>query len=1553
MFDIKYTIKLTISVKSTGEIVNFEQPFTSSLDLPDDMLYDNFHEIRKDYILNFLRDKVSDFLDSKDITEDDIEIETYEIIPNTSNVDIFFVNSEDENQFTLSPTIKVYIHPQIIYIEEPVILGEAISSEAIKWSWNSEIEKDYSHYVVSEKDEIIAQLPIGIDFYIETNLNSNTSYTRKLVKYNTSISKTSTGLTVKTLDIDTVTDIVPYNKYADKFIENQYNNFNLEEDNYEDTRLEAFHSGVGDNKDLFVTKQTELDIYEKFGLDMKLFGTYIDRRSVYEQVAFDYRIRAFGNYIEKENNGNLDMILHAYPIEYITYRIYRYGMREVSARYRVKCQCKYYVYVTVSIGGFGGGSSSEKVLEVRYKNLVSDIYDFTFQGTATFDESDGFAKLDFIPLESGKPISSRSLYEIMNAIASSDSNITESGVPWSLFDYQIEDDYQFDENNYRYSADSARPFSNGINGTLKTSAQINDSGMDSDSLVYAYGFSEACLFEIQQYVTHEINLLEGVKTTLTKSEITTDDLINIADESQTLYYTNSSIHTKVSVFEKERDIVVDTLDKDALQSIISTSHIDPNGQSGQFQSDILKYDFSSDDPYTMAVACYVIKGIDMSKNIDPVTDVELTKWRPREYMFVPEILKTTGNIDLGGKKVGTGLYYNVVAGQFIKYRGKGYYGVTMFANLVDVIKLWEETLPHLDTEPLHGIVNGRFDLNPAFIGKKDLLVTAPEFQIPSFVISDTIRYNVLVSNLNPEKAFVASTFTNRDENNYGTKNADIITFSSDSTFMRDFSVRELIQTISHNGFKLINTYEEELSFIIYKSDEAKQKDYKSYDVEIRSTNNNVFIDSTPIDVQFDEEDKFDIDVFAKYQQNAVAHWSPRIHSGYYYINNEEHFLHSSFESTGNFIPVQIFVDDTVHYTIKCDLKKVGGQQEHYNIARKAEHEFIADKTVFDWDEEKLFPQPIIKAKRYREYNPQTDYVSDAIVFKKPINSCDKITWKFDVPEPAEMSFWIRTFDARLGTDDGIWSEWIEITNGSGADIIPSSAMQFKIIFKPKTTNVYEDYMELIEDEISLLQDMDADLSENILYENDILQCSNPTKDAVFYSIIDDYGSTSTLRMELYHNQKGAEIYVAGSNDKEALKNSPSWVKMTGTTSVGAYRYLRYKIEMPINSEVYLAYKFINAPVTTCYIPKFGELEMNFTHIEPDRFYKFTEDYDAKIPFDTKWHTINENVQNSITYIITEAGFSVDDIENLDIFSNDMTSEMRNTGLLIEARSLEPEYDITYSPYIIFDNNTCELTGLPQQFCPVILQHDVYGSLQYVSFYDDDGNPTLINNESFISKFQKAFFLKFNIIDTSTLIVKINGEIIDNSKYKLTNNMIEFNEMIDRDILIETSYKLRNSFCIVYDIDNDKITIKVNSDTPIEKARIMFDSNKYDNRYVATHLSFNPIHNISDKGFVYITYDIFPVYDFEIRCNNRVIKADGKDRTQIYIIVKDSYGNPVPGEILEINNDSDAKMIINDLMTDINGVVTVQYISATNPCKDKINVKSTSLDETKEITITNK
>ena len=279
------------------------------------------------------KDESKAYCDSNNISINDIEIDEFEITSCTDNVNVFFEMDEQEDSMSLRPIIKAYIGAKYEELKTPVLIGKAYDAHTIEWTWPN--DEEFAHYLVEEpinfnneedKLKIIAQLPIGINRYVETSLEPNTAYTRRIYNYtDDQTSYPSSAVTV-------ITETVEATKTLQEFkIEPRYDfTTSDEERQIIEENLSAFHSGIGDNNDLKVYKQMDADFYQKFKAYFELSGRRLQRERRYDQVGFYYKVCLDAVETVEDRKGEVTFDLNVYPREEATIKTYMYGTRPVN-----------------------------------------------------------------------------------------------------------------------------------------------------------------------------------------------------------------------------------------------------------------------------------------------------------------------------------------------------------------------------------------------------------------------------------------------------------------------------------------------------------------------------------------------------------------------------------------------------------------------------------------------------------------------------------------------------------------------------------------------------------------------------------------------------------------------------------------------------------------------------------------------------------------------------------------------------------------------------------------------------------------------------------------------------------------------------------------------------------------------------------------------------------------------------------------------------------------------------------------------------------------------
>ena len=272
-------------------------------------------------------------------------------------------------------------------------------------------------------------------------------------------------------------------------------------------------------------------------------------------------------------------------------------------------------------------------------------------------------------------------------------------------------------------------------------------------------------------------------------------------------------------------------------------------------------------------------------------------------------------------------------------------------------------------------------------------------------------------------------------------------------------------------------------------------------------------------------------------------------------------------------------------------------------------------------------------------------------------------------------------------------------------------------------------------------------------------------------------------------------------------------------------------------------------------------------------------------------------------------------------------------------------------YIEFVDGDADMSPLPQQFSPITVELQDSTALSRV-YFNDGKKYTLTNTETFTNVYD-SIKLTYTNIDKRTIYIHLNGEVLNNSinTYTVVNNYLFFNNKFNDSDVIKVQYKILNSFCVNYNIENELITVSINPHNSDNKARVKYETNEFDNRVPVKHLSLNPIYNSRNQGFIYLSNDTNEPNNIEIYTTTSYVYANSKDNINICVKLVDKYGNPVPGEILSISCGFGSISKFNE-ETDINGVVSFKYISTVIQCTDYITIHCARNNLSKKIKIEN-
>lgn len=766
-----------------------------------------------------------------------------------------------------------------------------------------------------------------------------------------------------------------------------------------------------------------------------------------------------------------------------------------------------------------------------------------------------------------------------------------------------------------------------------------------------------------------------------------------------------------------------------------------------------------------------------------------------------------------------------------------------------------ETRPYYDEKPnpgmdtFYGKVNGRYKNNNKS-GQENLRVATPMFNIPTTIDGANIKIYIIVSEFYPSNALVSYKWDHpsAEKDSITNKNGDFVEFSSDTLVYKDIKYTDLIQTYTSGNLELFDNkttpehFELDMPMTKYT--------YNNYYISVFTNNSDVIALNYPSEVIFDKNtQKTEFSANFKGVVNATTKWSPRIHNGYYYINQHEYYAYSEFDVDADFeeFDESNFKTATGFLTIDVELRHLAGPVENYNIIKSVRSELIQDETNFTWiDGKGLTILPTINGVYYKEYTVHT-YYSPIILFPNKLTSAGKLKLNYFFENGSTyLPLEVRSYDAQ----NGKWYDWVPFTNDQVPNTPLSAAYQLRCSLSATTANKEK----VIDDYLCCYLDWkdDADFSNhtNIVTITDHLKAGPDKADGIFISNVIDYGCDTQISFEIFASNINANcrLYVAAENNHKVNLNLENivWTQVSGSTTLKA-RYFRYKIEIPYGEKVYWLHKKVTTKETEVQLPFITGISMTGQFGPEDVYDAFQEVQSFEILTDGKKHLIFPSVYDIISGDINNKGFEPNEIHYVKVkcsnyninleYNHTMENENPTVNLLnspiYATADYETQITTNHSQFILAERDPEKSLdmihihrGTPQQYAPITIEDT--DAIPYKEVFDV--NPyDLKKTEVFkISNEDDRHYIKLsrNDFDIETLEIRLNdddqtaeddAETLFND-YEIVNNLVIFKKQPKIGDKITVKYNILYSFYTEIDWENNKTQMTLYTNNQIETAR---------------------------------------------------------------------------------------------------------------------------------------
>lgn len=1149
----------------------------------------------------------------------------------------------------------------------------------------------------------------------------------------------------------------------------------------------------------------------------------------------------------------------------------------------------------------------------------------------------------------------------------------------------IKDTYGFaDEDAITDANWGSHELEDGLVGTVNVFTDVDKAGtttygddcylVSKDNYLLIQGYTDAIIYDGTRHVRTELNAYDHSSEILVSAAAVYNDLLYNRKVPNKQYSGTGPLSHVIDVIQRDTDIYLtgyDELLEVGDWYLIENLMVDLVAHNDTFyQSPVLNYRFNLEDPDAKTPLCeilpdcnpdssflhvvilhvYYAKNVWISNQNNYVALWPVPEGSPIAYYgdpyipLVENLYKWTLKEHIDGVGKDNGWYID----DYLWFMAKP---------MIKIQDYYDE-LPGAGMETFYGLVNGRYS-STNINGKKDLTVDTPQFNIPTTVTDkhkDSIRIYAVITEFYPDTALVAY----RWEHPWNHKdcitqvNGDYIYFSSDSMEYKDIEYLDVISTINMENQEVYDNKTQEKIFEIPKPKTIYE--YQNYYLEVHTDNGDVLALKYPTEIEFDENGIAQVGVSFKGVVNATSKWSPRIHNGYYYLNQHEYFAYSEFDVQANFetYEEEIFKTLIGYISFDVQLRHIANPKESYSITKDTRSELLQDEEHFQWINGKgLTLKPSINGVYYREYDSYM-YTSPVISFAHALTTAGKLKVNYEFPDGFNyLPMEIRYYDGEACK----WSEWEHFENNTIPTAL-SAAYQIRFIMQASVTNqdlFLEDYMCCY---LDWKDDMNEQNTTNIVTITDHMTTGPYDAEGVYVSKIIDFGCESELALDFFESKykEHIKLYIAYAPKTESLLlENIQWIDIT--TSKDTYfksRYFRYKVVIPSGEKMYWLHKRIKTLETHEILPYVKGISMTGEYQPSDVVENFINTESFEIPKDGEPHVVFKRVLDVIGADVLEKGYTEQEIEYVKIkcltndaileYNKGLDAQYPSSAALESPISVSSNIDLEIisknTPYIFVEKENEEydvirIIGTPQQYCPIVVEDpngNTYSELKGDSFVIDE-----IFNTTEETKYVQ---IKNNGYDPNNFHVYLDEKEMDTALFTVINHLVIFNDFVPKGHEIKINYCILYSFIAKIDRVNNTTTIYLHTGEGIDmptKCKVYFETGTKNNKFIANDLSLNPIYRTDYKGFIYLTDEHNDPYTVNIYANPLRIKAGGYDKLDISIEVLDIQGNPIISKDVAVDCDYG---ILNceSYVTDMNGVIHIVYESAYKACTDTLTAK---------------
>lgn len=867
-----------------------------------------------------------------------------------------------------------------------------------------------------------------------------------------------------------------------------------------------------------------------------------------------------------------------------------------------------------------------------------------------------------------------------------------------------------------------------------------------------------------------------------------------------------------------------------------------------------------------------------------------------------------------------------------------------------VLEPWEQVSPWYD-----GTLNGQEPLIRDGAGKQNYR-SGIALTIPPNVIEAEYAVEIQEDPVRPELTTIVYDWESTDQLTT-TNPFDIVTFSSDY-------MSPVLQDAIWAGTKISGgpiTVDPGQATLITETlpNPTEEPSYQALPPEQRPTdfylaitpdNPNVrLVHANAAVTDWTQEGPIEAQLTATVRNPLQGTWNPRIHNGYYYLNNEEFFLYVDDAVQGQLTEHEVVEEVPASISVTMTGERLVPQQVHSfgqaEEPQEGETGFDAGTgSAVDWSEGYLTLVPGAVSGEYVAPEQILDHAA----------AWQSITVDAEIPSGAAVQLYSRSYG-----ENG-WSNW-----GPHENTPKGTRLAYRLILRSAETELVTE--ETIPTDLGQVPDSDC---TNVVQSGGTLKLTSPAlKHGRVFGPVVDLGDLSFIKGMGYLTARiaipqGTSVTVRtisaaspdgpwnGMGEPQArVILTESGGLLTGAITSAKNRYLRWLIELESTGTLSPEIQSVSITVERATLQRVAPIVRAIrgagvieTSVEP---VIHQTEFRASVPGDQQWHVIGDGtVADLIEAALAEAGIPSRGIGNrqYSVSADNPAIEVRQlSDGRMEARTLDRHVkNVIDRAWATVENGAALITPVPQQGAPLVIydsRSSVLGPLRQVHFTDADGRPTLDYQYTMSHPGGRYITLPFVDVDPETLTVEIDERNDGNYKtlplWELNGNLVRLPLKLVKGTNVRITLRLMRSYVVDYnyDLDNGTARVLFHQVEPFEGGRVEvhYETAETTAYLIAKDIELNPLLTTVTSGFLYLTDEVSRTDRVEICANPDTIVANGYEPVTVYIRALDKYGNPVPDRWVRLDSDRlDIGLKLNRTKTDRNGLVTAALTAPPMP-----------------------